>query len=364
MLNSTQAVFPHELVERRGHETSSSQRRRILEWLAFRRVLDHERARSDRSGLPFVVVVFETRDRAVAASDLRTTAELLNRRLRSIDEIGWMSDGRLAALLPYTSSDEAWKFIDELTASYPISGLPPACEVLAYPSSWPAAETPDDDIDDDELPRRPRSQLEPVFVQPLPAWKRIVDVVGAVFGLCVLAPLMLLVALTIKLTSIGPVLFIQWRTGLGGRRFRMLKFRTMIFDAEKKRSEYLTQNEQDGPAFKVTNDPRVTPIGRLLRITSIDELPQLWNVLQGEMSLVGPRPLPCAEAEACEVWQRRRHDVTPGITCLWQVRGRTRHSFSQWMRLDLEYIRTRCLWTDVKLLLQTIPTVLNNRTDR
>jgi lipopolysaccharide/colanic/teichoic acid biosynthesis glycosyltransferase len=138
----------------------------------------------------------------------------------------------------------------------------------------------------------------------------------------------------------------------------------MVSGAEQLRGIYLLRNEQDGPAFKITNDPRVTWLGRWLRMTSIDEFPQLWNVLRGEMSLVGPRPLPCHEAEACEVWQRRRLDVTPGLTCLWQTRGRPRTSFALWMRLDLEYIRMQSFWTDVKLILLTIPTVLKNRADR
>ena len=172
-----------------------------------------------------------------------------------------------------------------------------------------------------------------------------------------------MVASAVKLTSRGPVFFMQWRTGLGGRRFRMLKFRTMVSNAEALRHQLYEKNEQDGPAFKVTDDPRVTPLGRLLRRKSIDELPQLWNVLKGEMTLVGPRPLPCAEAEACEVWQRRRHDVTPGLTCLWQAQGCSRDSFAEWMRLDLRYIRQRSPWTDLKILLRTVPTVLFNRAD-
>jgi lipopolysaccharide/colanic/teichoic acid biosynthesis glycosyltransferase len=190
------------------------------------------------------------------------------------------------------------------------------------------------------------------------------DLAGAIAGLFLLAPLFLLVALAIKLTSRGPIIFTQWRSGLGGRPFRMYKFRTMVTGAEQLRAAYLLHNEQDGPAFKITNDPRVTTLGRWLRMTSIDEFPQLWNVLRGEMSLVGPRPLPCHEAEACEVWQRRRLDVTPGLTCLWQTQGRPRTSFALWMRLDLQYIRTQSLWTDVKLILLTIPTVLKNRADR
>src|SRR5205823_467758 len=130
---------------------------------------------------------------------------------------------------------------------------------------------------------------------------------------------------------------------------------------EARKQELVASNEQDGAAFKIKNDPRVTRLGRWLRSTSIDELPQLWNVLRGEMSLVGPRPLPCAEADSCAGWQRQRLDVTPGLTCIWQVHGRCRVSFADWVRMDVQYIRSRSLWQDVKLLLLTLPAVLLRR---
>jgi lipopolysaccharide/colanic/teichoic acid biosynthesis glycosyltransferase len=359
MLNTSEIAFPHETIVRRGHATV--QFRQVLDRPTFHRVLDHERARSDRSGQPFAVVVFSPRE---AASDqgnsLQTAQSLLMDRMSTIDEIGWFADRRLGIVLPYSSAESAWNVADEVTSAFPISVTLPACEVYAYPTNWPSPESDDED----DLPRRRVRQLEPHFARPLPWWKRMMDVVGAVVGLCLLSPLFLLVALAIKLTSRGPAFFTQWRSGLGGRRFRMVKFRTMVVDAEQRRHELLKHNEQDGPAFKVTNDPRVTRLGRFLRITSIDEFPQLWNVLKGDMSLVGPRPLPCHEAEACEVWQRRRLDVTPGLTCIWQTRGRPRTSFALWMRLDLEYIRVQSFWTDVKLILLTIPTVLKNRADR
>jgi lipopolysaccharide/colanic/teichoic acid biosynthesis glycosyltransferase len=158
------------------------------------------------------------------------------------------------------------------------------------------------------------------------------------------------------------VFFKQWRSGRGGRPFLCYKFRTMVVDAESRKKQLLARNEQDGPAFKIQDDPRVTPLGRFLRKTSIDELPQFWNVLRGEMSLVGPRPLPCHEAEACRGWLRRRLDATPGLTCIWQVYGRSRVSFAEWVRMDLRYIRSCTLWHDVKLILQTVPAVLLKRT--
>jgi exopolysaccharide biosynthesis polyprenyl glycosylphosphotransferase len=174
-----------------------------------------------------------------------------------------------------------------------------------------------------------------------------------------LSPLMIMVSILIKLTSPGPVFFSQRRVGRNKRRFNLYKFRTMVVDAEKRMSEIEHLNEATGPVFKIKNDPRITPIGRFLRKTSMDELPQLFNVLLGHMSLVGPRPLPIRDYEGFNVdWQRRRFSVKPGITCLWQVQGRSSISFEKWMELDLQYIDKWSLWLDFQILLQTIPAVL------
>jgi lipopolysaccharide/colanic/teichoic acid biosynthesis glycosyltransferase len=195
----------------------------------------------------------------------------------------------------------------------------------------------------------------------MPWWKRSLDIALAGITMTAISPVMLAIALGIKLTSPGPVIFKQRRRGLGGKAFTLYKFRTMVVDAEKRKAELRKFSEQDGPAFKMTHDPRVTRIGRFLRTSSLDELPQLWNVLKGDMSLVGPRPLPCDEMDACEQWQRRRLDITPGITCIWQVKGRSTVTFTEWIRMDLSYLRARRLATDLLILLQTIPAVLFRR---
>lgn len=190
--------------------------------------------------------------------------------------------------------------------------------------------------------------------------KEAMDRVAAALALLVLAPVFLVIALAIRLTSSGPVFFVQERSGRYGRPFRMWKFRTMTTNAEQMRQELELLNEMTGPVFKVTNDPRVTPVGRWLRSWSLDELPQLWNVLRGEMSLVGPRPLPVYETLAMsENAQRRRLSVKPGITCLWQISGRNEvRDFAEWVRLDLEYIDRWSLGLDLQILLRTIPAVL------
>jgi exopolysaccharide biosynthesis polyprenyl glycosylphosphotransferase len=189
--------------------------------------------------------------------------------------------------------------------------------------------------------------------------KFIFDFTSSLFLVALLSPLMLLVIILIKLTSPGPVFFIQRRIGRNKRRFNLYKFRTMVVDAEKLMRDIEHLNEASGPVFKIKNDPRITPLGRFLRKTSLDELPQLLNVLAGHMSLVGPRPLPVRDYEGFnEDWQRRRFSVKPGITCLWQVQGRSSISFEKWMELDLQYIDKWSLWLDFQILLQTIPAVL------
>jgi lipopolysaccharide/colanic/teichoic acid biosynthesis glycosyltransferase len=176
--------------------------------------------------------------------------------------------------------------------------------------------------------------------------------------IALLSPVLLVVVIVIKLTSPGPVLFVQKRLGLNKRHFNVYKFRTMVVGAEKRMREIEHLNEVNGPVFKIKNDPRITQIGGFLRKTSIDELPQLFNVLKGDMSLVGPRPLPARDYEGFnQDWQRRRFSVRPGITCLWQVGGRSSIPFEKWMELDLQYIDKWSLRLDLEILLRTIPAV-------
>ena len=191
--------------------------------------------------------------------------------------------------------------------------------------------------------------------------RRCADFVLAVIFLGLLSPLLAILAALVKLTSPGPVLFRQVRCGLHGRPFTFLKFRSMQLDAEEVKPQLAPYNEMDGPAFKMTNDPRVTPIGRWLRRTSLDELPQLWNILKGDMSFVGPRPAVIEEVRQYEPWQRRRLSMPPGLTCLWQISGRNDLSFEEWMKLDLEYIDNWSLWLDVKIAVRTVPAVILGR---
>ena len=189
--------------------------------------------------------------------------------------------------------------------------------------------------------------------------KRGFDIFTSFVGLVFFSPFLFLVGILVKLTSPGQVFYAWDVIGRGGRPFRGYKFRTMVSDADVLKMQLLHRNEMNGPVFKITDDPRITPLGRILRKYSIDELPQLWSVLRGDMSLVGPRPAGPHEWEQYEPWQRRKLSVTPGITCLWQVSGRNKiKDFDEWVKLDLEYIDHWSLWLDLKILLRTVVVVL------
>jgi exopolysaccharide biosynthesis polyprenyl glycosylphosphotransferase len=191
--------------------------------------------------------------------------------------------------------------------------------------------------------------------------KRLLDLGVSTVVLVVLSPLLLVIGIAVALHDRGPVLFLQTRIGLHGRPFPMVKFRTMVPDAEARLAELAGRNEIDGPAFKVTDDPRITRLGRLLRRTSLDELPQFWNVLLGQMSVVGPRPPLPEEVVGYDLWHRRRLSMKPGITGLWQVSGRRIEDFDHWVELDLSYIDRWSFWLDLKIMLRTVPAMLNGR---
>ena len=205
-----------------------------------------------------------------------------------------------------------------------------------------------------------------IFV-PLVQWsrpaiglKRMADIALSLVALVLLTPVMAIIALIVRVTSDGGVFFAQERLGRGGKPFRMYKFRTMIANAEVQKSQLLDQNEASGPVFKMRLDPRVTPVGKILRKYSLDELPQFWNVLHGEMSLVGPRPALMQEVRKYRQWQLRRLSTKPGITCIWQVSGRSRVGFEDWMRMDIRYIENWKVMLDAKLLAKTIRAVIKS----
>lgn len=184
-------------------------------------------------------------------------------------------------------------------------------------------------------------------------FKRTIDIACSLFGLLVLSPVLIIVSILIKLESDGPIIFSQDRIGYKGQKFKMYKFRSMVVNAEELKKKLAEQNEMSGPMFKMKNDPRVTKVGKFIRKTSIDELPQLINILKGEMSLVGPRPSLPKEVKEFEPWMMERLEVKPGLTCYWQVSGRNDIDFEDWMKLDIKYVRERSFWLDMKLIFKT-----------
>jgi len=410
-----------EKVLLRPHRTPVPERRRTLRDIyprpQFDAVLHHERARADRDETEFSLMLIKVR-----SEDWRIMCRLardLLRRARMTDEMGWYGHGCICVLLPNTPGAGARCFESSIRRLADAKGIGMVCRVYTYPSQWfieidrPSQPGPhlyrgngngngngnghahgngngngngnghatslhpmakrqvqkreltnfmlSGLVDGLEAEALGLEAIESLLVRPLPRWKRVMDVIFCATALVFLSPLLVLIALVIKLTSDGPILFGQWRAGLGGKPFWIYKFRTMVPDADVQKARLREMSEQDGPAFKMTCDPRVTRIGRLLRTTSLDELPQLWNVLRGDMSLVGPRPLPLDESAACRQWQRRRLDLTPGLTCIWQVKGRSRVTFAEWMRMDLAYARSRTLLHDMKIMAQTIPAVILRR---
>jgi lipopolysaccharide/colanic/teichoic acid biosynthesis glycosyltransferase len=346
-------------VEREAQAVSG----RLSSAAAIRDILERERIRSDRTGDPLTLVIFASRDDETAEATCARLVSLLQFRLRCTDEPGWWTQREICVVLPHTTVQGAWAFADDICARFSDDGVPPHCTVYAYPwkneNNGNGAEVVNVKVA--EPIEQLVQPLEALFVADLPWWKRGLDIVLAAVGLIMLLPVFGVISVALKLTTRGPVFFKQRRSGQGGTPFTLYKFRTMVLDAEARKKDLIALNEQDGAAFKIRNDPRVTRLGRILRKTSLDELPQLWNILRGEMTLVGPRPLPCAETEACQGWQRRRLEATPGLTCIWQVRGRGGVPFADWIRMDLEYIRSRSLWHDLKLLFLTVPAVLLRR---
>jgi exopolysaccharide biosynthesis polyprenyl glycosylphosphotransferase len=196
---------------------------------------------------------------------------------------------------------------------------------------------------------------------PYAFWKRVLDVIGSVVIILALLPVLLVIAILVKLTSPGPIIYKQQRVGRGGRLFTFYKFRSMYRDADRRLQEVLDKNEKSGPIFKMKNDPRVTPVGRFLRKYSLDELPQLFNVLKGDMSLVGPRPPLPREVEQYNDRALQRLSVLPGITCLWQICGRSDTTFEEWLELDALYVENMSFWLDLKILMKTPLSVIRGQ---
>ncbi len=355
-------------------------RPRVLDDAVFEDVLMRERKRADRSDRPCVLLVLELqRGDAVIGNTFKTGPEqavidALAAVMRKTDVAGRIGAGAIAVLLPGACASSVdrvrERFADRLRQELARRSnleIADRLSIRIHVSPEPAIADADQAAPADPIARPLRTSRRAVAG----AIKRGLDIAGSATLLVLLSPLFLLIALLVKLKSRGPVIYEQTRVGQNMKPFTMLKFRTMRLDADHALhrefvSAFINSQRQaeNGaiPFFKLTGDPRVTPIGRLLRKTSLDELPQLWNVLRGDMSLVGPRPALPYELEQYKPWHRRRVlEAKPGVTGLWQVTGRSRTTFDEMVRLDLRYARTCGLWTDIKILLATPAAVISGR---
>ncbi len=369
-----------------------STNRNCLSPAEFDAAFEVEASRAERSNSALALVVFAAQHGPGTSEGIDELLEAIEERKRQYDTIGRLEANRVGVLLPYTRSGGAWAFASDVlkrlgtgnnqflatVSSNEVgpSGKPAAFapkEVASPPKSRRGKPAPDapraGEEEVDELapePARPEdiSTLASIwyeFGHRPSLGKRFLDVLGSGTALVLLSPVLLGAATAVKLSSPGPVLFRQVRAGQFGRPFELVKFRSMFVDAEARKSELMHLNEMDGPVFKIKNDPRITPVGRWLRRTSIDELPQLWNVLRGDMSLVGPRPPMLEELPGYEQWHLRRLTRRGGLTCIWQTSGRNQIPFREWMRMDRRYMRQESMLTDLRLIAKTVWTVTIGR---
>jgi lipopolysaccharide/colanic/teichoic acid biosynthesis glycosyltransferase len=321
----------------------------------FSALIRHERSRADRAGKAFALVAFSFAERPSSPSQVKALGDRLSKAMRTIDEIGWMRDGRIGVLLPATTLEGAHQFARRaLTGEKDYS-----YQVFIYPDHWLSDYSEESEASEKDAVDG--IDIADAFIAAVPAWKRNLDIVGASFALLVLWPIFLVVAGYIKLVSPGPAIFKQQRVGLGGKLFTFIKFRTMkIGNDEKSHQEHIIRRIRAGESLAKLDDAdsRIIPGGKFLRKTCIDELPQLFNVLRGDMSLVGPRPCVVYEAREYLTWHTHRFDVLPGMTGLWQVSGKNKLTITQMIRLDIAYASKMSLWNDLKILARTVPAII------
>ncbi|TWT92540.1 sugar transferase [Neorhodopirellula pilleata] len=383
--------------------TLGNRRVLLLSPRQFEREVARERVRSTRRTIPFCVLQVKIRSIGKHGADTkldrrqsRKVIDLLHHNLRMTDEKGILSSTCYGVLLVDTPEMGGRAVLDRLTTLMNASNLNVELSLQVHDpegfgnedelvgvdengrsrrrsdlsnSSWDRKPAHSFDSGSSAVPA-PLSESRVTVVDDelthRPSWtsramKRTLDLVGATTGLLLTSPFILAAMAAIKLTDGGPVFFCQTREGLNGRPFTIYKLRSMIIDAEKMQASLRVASHRDGPAFKISRDPRVTKVGHFLRATCLDELPQLFNVLLGDMSLVGPRPLPWHESRACERWHRRRLDVRPGLTCIWQVNKSKATTFDDWMRMDLRYIDRPGLLQDLRLIARTVVVPVTGR---
>jgi len=371
----------------------------ILSEPEFRRILEYERALSDRHERRFSLLLFSAGANTNAAGFHRSLIGLLKERLRMTDVVGWVEGGRIGVILPYSDQAGAQVVADDVCSDMLALAMPPRCEVHTYPldeqkidhgghsgsskpdyrESYPqpqilvggaaagsthhqVALANSSVVVIDDVDERGYSQFLEMMAPPLPHYKRVLDIAISLTGIILLSPVWLLVVALIKVVSPGPVFFKQERIGYLGTRFLCWKFRTMKIAADTgvHQNYFGSLMQSDAPMTKldVKADNRLIPFGKFLRASGLDELPQLVNVLRGEMSFVGPRPCIEYEYNKYQLWHKRRFDTLPGLTGLWQVSGKNKTTFSEMMRLDVSYARSKSLQSDLNIVWRTFPVLL------
>ena len=325
-----------------------------------RESIERSQARAEQGGHGSALIVCSLSG-IQTPSRLAALEERCSAQLRRCDSWGSIGPDRFAILLPFADEDRAqhvWHRLWQGLGEAPVMELRVTKGRVRVGEAREGAVLAEAADDATSLVDVHPHGVVALLAQPLPRWKRALDVIGASVGLVLLAPLMAAIALAIKLTSRGPVFFLHDRAGHALDRFPLIKFRTMRTSATKEQAALGTINEMSGPLFKVDRDPRLTPIGRFLRITSLDEVPQLWNVLRGQMSLIGPRAL-SPRPESYEPWHLERFLVCPGLACTWQAYHRAETDFDAWMRSDIEYAkRPESPWADLRLFFGVARSVL------
>ncbi len=355
----------------------------------FKLILERERSLVDRNNRMFSVLIFGSENGRYHRESVRSLMDILSRRLRKTDIVGWIDRHSIGVMMPDTPPAGAWivgNSVCELIASELFC---PTCTVWAYPAEQPPKPAANDPaqlelfkIEESASEEDSLAESEPsggeaatasdarhlVAGMPIPFWKRLVDIAGSGLGLLLVSPLILGSAAAVKLLSPGPAFLKQERVGHLGRRFHCWKIRSMHVNADAgiHQQHLKTLMQANTPMTKLDkgNDPRVIPvIGKVLRASGIDELPQLLNVLRGDMSLIGPRPCLPYEYDGYQQWQKKRFDGLPGLTGLWQVSGKNRTTFVEMMRLDIAYTQRKSVWLDGKIFFQTLPTLVNEVRD-
>lgn len=378
----------------------------------FQAILENERCRADRNQHVFSLLVFDIGRSDENQIPIRYLAHVLRNRIRLTDRAGWLDNRRIGVVLPYTSAAGAWQLADYICQEIAGKFAPPEYTVYTYPSMYNSESSGHSDqlnfadlspewnttmpenfsmsakytgsLNNDFASQQSTADtirnchevsqsLELLFHQRLPLWKRSMDILGALLGLIVLSPFLLLLCLIIKISSPGPIIFKQERIRCLGRIFRMWKFRTMDVDTDisvhKQHVAALIKSVKSNnpglknPMVKLDSNPQIIPLGKYIRKMCIDEIPQLINVLRGEMSLVGPRPPLSYEVEEYPQWCYGRFNTVPGMTGLWQVSGKNRLTFDEMVRLDIQYSRKESLWLDIKIILKTPSAIISQIKD-